>query len=104
MSKEDVDKIFIDFVNDCSIDVGKKLLAVISEENNNRMKDTPSDLKRMIHNAAIFELLKIVNFPESVLEVDDEELFLQGYELYADTFREIFMEMLESFRTWKPEE
>ena len=90
---------FFDQVNRAT----KKFLSVITDDARNDLDGMPDYPKRLILSNALFNAIKVVNYPVEKMTAEDNSMeFLRKYDHFADKFSGLILEMGEALQSWEP--
>lgn len=81
-----------------------RLLAVLNGNGTEQFADVPRQLVRMIHNMALFSVLKVVNFPEgTVIDESENDHKFECYDAFANRHGRKMVEFCDALARWRPE-
>ncbi len=100
MNQSELNRIAMSFIENKSLEVAKKVKGVLTEDLKEKMKEMPGLTVHHIHNVSLFEVLRLINcsFYSENSSKDD----LKEYCEYAETFREKFLDIVESLKDFAP--
>lgn len=83
--------------------LAQRFVEIMQEENGAGLDDYPDELKRLIHNYAIYHYLKVVNFPPALWdEAEDNAEALSRYNAVAEDLKTDFSNLCDKLYVWEP--
>ena len=90
-------------IQEHSAKIAQKFVEIMQEENGAGLGDYPDELKRLIHNYAIYHYLKVVNFPSALWDEDEDNTeTLSKYNAFAEDLKTKFSNLCDELYVWEP--
>ena len=80
-----------------------EMLEVMKKQNKREFGNLLDPDKRVIYNKAIFNLLILINYPQSfMMSINDREKFCLKYKAFTNSMENRFSELCDEFYHWEP--
>ena len=102
MNQIQLNRIAMDFIQNQSLEVARKLKVVLADDLRERVKETGGPAVHYIHNIALFDCLASIN--TFFIHENDSEEAVRQYADYAETLRPKFLDIMEALKDFRPTE
>ena len=92
----------LEWITEKSHEATQSIMDVLLKDFRDGLSGVPPEIVRAIHNMALFNVLKVINFPARALPShDDLDDAILNYEADVERLRQQFSHMCEELADWK---